>query len=83
MKNQLTIGNGSDKNSFQLPKVKHLSFRNSLLKLVDAVIERILALQDYFVGARRITVSETLLFVFASLWFAEFLIFDVQGSSPV
>jgi hypothetical protein len=50
---------------------------------VDAVIERILALQDYFVGARRITVSETLLFVFASLWFAEFLIFDVQGSSPV
>lgn len=62
-----------------MPKVLQFFFS----RLIDAIVERILAFEDYFCRFNALRLSELYLFAQSASWFIWFLIFKVEGSSPV
>jgi hypothetical protein len=50
-------------------------------EFIDAIIERIVAISDYFIFKKRISLSEAALFAFASFRTVWFLIFGVNQAS--
>lgn len=60
-----------------------LSIKTKLEHLLDVIIEKILEIEDYFHLPANVRASEFALFAFAVSWFAWFVFFDVESSSPV
>ncbi len=59
------------------------SLQITLEKIIEAIVQRILRLEDYFCLTDRIRLSEIFLMWQSFSWFVWLMCFDVKNSSPV
>lgn len=63
--------------------ITHENPQGFFSKILELVIDRILAFTDYFLVERRVTLSETTLFLFAVSWTVWFIFKNVAGLDAV
>lgn len=59
------------------------TIKERLNALIDAIVDRILDIEDYFAPFQKIKLTEGLLMLNQFLWFVWFFVFSVGDASPV